>query len=757
MAFDGAHGESARVMPIVTLALAAYLAGLLAGFSNSLFVCATAIGAAAIVGHVRAGRLSLAFAAITVAGVVAAREAAHNDAHCAEATNGAPSVTVVVDDSVAPGAYARGRLEACAEWAALFVERGEAPAGAMVVATGLVSRTNRGLQVQHAAVAVVHAPGLLPRWRSAAGRAIERTFRSDAPLVKALLIADRGDLAPEVRDRFATAGLAHVLAIAGLHVAIIATAIALALELFGVPKRRAAIFTIVALVFYVALIGAPIPAVRSAIMAVTALATRLGQRPVSRWAIVAVGGAQPVLDPHVVLDAGYQLSVVGVIAMISAARLVKRAGVDRLPRVAQLAATGLLGTTIATIASAPIVAWVFGRVSIVGPLTNLAANPLLELAQPMIFCGLVFAPVGPVARLIADAAHPLLIGLDGVASAGAAIPHAAVPVSPSPLTMVVACAMSACVIVACASRDWQRPAIGALVSAAVLVWLPVVPPATADVELHMMDVGQGDAIGLRTSHGHWILFDAGRAWRGGDAGRSTVLPYLARRGGHLDMFVLSHPHTDHVGGAATVLRALHPATYIDAGFAGGADAYRASLDVARSTGVRWARARPGDSVSIDGVTITFLAPDSAWTASLTDPNLASVIARVRVGDVRILLVGDAERPEEEWLLARDSAALRADILKVGHHGSGTSSTERFLSAVRPRLALVSVGAGNSYHLPTPSVMRALAAHGAEVLRTDHLGAIVVRTDGRRIFIDAAGDTWELLRESPASSPPLPDR
>jgi competence protein ComEC len=198
-------------------------------------------------------------------------------------------------------------------------------------------------------------------------------------------------------------------------------------------------------------------------------------------------------------------------------------------------------------------------------------------------------------------------------------------------------------------------------------------------------------------------------------------------------------------------------SYVDAGFAGGAEAYRASLDAARSVGVRWTRAHPGDSVTIDGVTITWLAPDSAWTSSLTDPNLASVVALVRVGDVRMLFVGDAERAEEEWLLARDPVALRANILKVGHHGSGTSSTERFLAAVRPRLALVSVGAGNSYHLPTPSVMRALAAHGAEVLRTDHLGAIVVRTDGRRIFVEAAGETWELSRDSPGSPPPPPDR
>lgn len=735
-------------MPIVAFALAAYLAGLLAGFSDSTLLGGLIVVAAGVVGRMRGARLALSMMPLAVAGLIAARETTRHDTRCAEATNGAGAVAVVVDDSVAPGAFVRGRLASCEEWTSLSVERGVAPAGATVIATGGVSRTARGVQVQHAAVTVARLPGLLPRWRAAAARAIERTFRADAPLVKALLIADRGDLTPQIRDQFASAGLAHVLAIAGLHVAIITAAIALALEAFGVAKRRASIITIGAVVFYVALIGAPVPAVRAAIMAVTALGTRLCQRPVSRWAIVTIGAAQPLLEPRVVLDAGYQLTVVGVLAMISAGRLGKRLGVDQLARVPRMVVAGLLGTTIATIASAPIVAWVFGRVSVVGPLTNLAANPLLELAQPMILCGLVLAPIAPVARLIADAAHPLLVGLATVAQTGASIPHGAIPVSPGPVAMTIACALSACVIVACASREWQRPTLGAFAAAALLIWLPMRPSRDSDVEIHMMDVGQGDAIGIRTAHGHWILFDAGRAWRGGDAGRSTVVPYIARRGGQLDVFVLSHPHTDHVGGAASVLRALHPGKYIDPGFAGGADAYRASLDAAKSAGVQWMRAHPGDSLSIDGVTLSILAPDSTWTASLSDPNLASVVALVRVGDVRMLFVGDAERPEEEWLIARDSAVLHADILKVGHHGSGTSSSDRFLAAVRPRLALVSVGAGNTYHLPTASVIRSLAAHGAQVLRTDYLGGIVVHTDGRRIVVEAAGDTWELSRDSP---------
>jgi competence protein ComEC len=222
---------------------------------------------------------------------------------------------------------------------------------------------------------------------------------------------------------------------------------------------------------------------------------------------------------------------------------------------------------------------------------------------------------------------------------------------------------------------------------------------------------------------------------------------MLRRGGSLESFVLSHPHSDHVGGAASVLNAMHPHTYWDAAFAGGAEAYIASLAAARADGVEWHRVHPGDSLRIDGVTLSFLAPDSSWTTALKDPNLASTIALVRYGMVRFLLVGDAEEPEEEWLLAKERSELHADVLKVGHHGSSTSSSDAFLEAVRPRVAVISVGAQNKYGHPSGDVIRALSRVGAEVLRTDEAGTVVIRTDGIHIEVEAKGEKWALARDS----------
>jgi competence protein ComEC len=139
--------------------------------------------------------------------------------------------------------------------------------------------------------------------------------------------------------------------------------------------------------------------------------------------------------------------------------------------------------------------------------------------------------------------------------------------------------------------------------------------------------------------------------------------------------------------------------------------------------------------------VTALAPDSAWAAHLDDANLASTVLLVRVGDVRMLLTGDAEGPEEDWLLAHARQALAADVLKVAHHGSATSTTGPFLAAVHPRLALVSVGAHNSYGHPDREVLEAVRASGAQLLRTDLAGTIVVHTDGRGLDVEARGARW----------------
>ena len=737
-------------MPAILAAVVAYVAGLLLGFSE-LADAASAVAVAAGLAGLGVRRHGIvALAALALAGTVVAADARRRDARCADALVRAPLRRVELDGPAAPGLLARGRVHdaPCRALVSMLVVSGRARAGAVVLVAGEGVRSRRGVLVRAAVVREVRPPGALRQARAAAVAAVERVFRRDAALARTLLLADVTQLSPDVRDRFAAAGLAHVLSVSGLHVAILAGAVALLLSIVRVPAAHAAGWSIAIIAGYVALIGAPAPAVRSAAMLGALALSRRVQRPTSPWAVLALGAAIPLYDPRTAMDVGWQLSVTGMAALVASGSLARRHVAHRFDGWRLTLARDITASTLATIVTAPLAAWTFGRVSVLAPLTNLLATPIIALLQPMLFLGLVLAPVAPAAHLVADAAHPLLLGLDRVAAAGAAIPHGVLELSPTPMAATLAAAVTIAVLVACVTRWPARPLGAALAALALMLWLPLLPASRREAELHVIDVGQGDAIALRSPRGRWIVVDAGRIWRGGDAGRTAVIPYVRRRGGEVAAFVLSHPHADHVGGAASVLRTLRPRVYFDPAYAGATPAYAASLRAARERSLAWRRVRAGDSLSIDGLTLTFLAPDSGWVAGLSDPNEASTVVLARFGAVRFLLVGDAERGEEAWLLARWGAALRADVLKVGHHGSATSTTAPFLAAVAPRVALVSVGADNRYGHPSPAVLGALVAAGASVLRTDHLGTLVARTDGRRLTLEAAGDLWESSLTSP---------
>ena len=567
-------------------------------------------------------------------------------------------------------------------------------------------------------------------------------------MARALLIADQRQIPTEMRDRYAAAGLIHMLSISGLHVAVIAAAMELFFQVARMPRRVSLFGAFITTGIYVAVIGAPPPALRSAGMLGVAMASRLSQRPTSPWAAWALGAFVPLVQPRIAVDVGYQLSALGMCALVAAGSLWRRHLASRLDGWKGKITRELVTSIVACAVTAPLVAWVFGRVSLIAPLSNLIAAPVITVAQPILFLALLVSPLGPLAQFFAQAVHPLLFAFDWIAWAAASVPGAAMTVTTTLITALLAALAGAALVIACSSRYPARPAIIGLAALATMVVFPALSFSRSEgVEVHFLDVGQGDAILIRTNGGHWVLLDAGPAWRGGDAGRTTVLPYILRRGGSLEAFVLSHPHTDHVGGAASVLTAMRPRAYWDAAFAGGSDAYIASLVAAKKQGIEWHRVHPGDSILIDGVTVSFLAPDSAWTVGLKDPNLASTIALVRYGVVRFLLVGDAERAEEDWLLARHRSELRAEILKVGHHGSSTSSSDAFLDAVHPDVAVISVGAGNKYGHPGNDVLHALSRVGAEVLRTDEAGTVIVRTDGVHIEIEAKGDKWELGRDS----------
>lgn len=646
----------------------------------------------------------------------------------------------------------RGTGASCDVSATVLVATGRAPAGAHVAIAGEALATPRGVMIRNARLAPLGGGDPRMAARARASAAVDRWLGGHAPLARALLVADTRDLGLDLKDRFADSGLIHALSISGLHVAIVAQALTLLFGLARASPTVAALAGLAATAGYVLLLGAPPPAVRAAVMlAVPALAQAL-QRPVSSWAAVAWGSALPLLDdPLAALDIGYQLSVGGMAGLIAAGAWARRVVGERWPGWRGTVARELLTGVAVAVLTAPLSAWHVGRLSLVAPVTNLVASPLLSLLQPALFVTLACAPVSWLAAPAAAATGPLLAAFDAIARYGAAVPGSAVSVSPGPL---VAVATSLAVVglgAACLAPAlaWRGGALAAA-ALAVMVWQPVVAPA-AMTELHVFDVGQGDALGIRTRRGRWVLIDAGPAGRQSDAGRSVVVPALRRLGGRVEALVITHPDLDHVGGAASLIARVRPRYVLEPAFPGTSDAYRAALHAAEAAGAAWRPARAGDSLVVDEVVLTVLAPDSALVADAHGPNDASVVLRARIGDVRWLLTGDAEAAEEAWLADRWDRAVQADVYKVGHHGSRTSSTAPLMDRLHPAIALISVGRGNRYGHPDAGVVSTLARCGVVVLRTDRLGSLIVRTDGHRLEAEAAGERFPVPRRAPPDS------
>lgn len=733
-------------MPTITRVYAVVAAGLLTGFGGASFWGVTLCLLCAAYAIWRRSRDIALFVALAAGAIVWAGAARRTEAACLARIALERAWLVELSGDPA-GEWWRGRWiqDGCRTPVSVQVKDGRVRPGSRARVEGEPVQLGDRIQLRDARARELTAPSLLERARTRAGKAIDRLYPRHRALVRALLIAEQGDIERRVRDAFADSGLVHMLSVSGLHVAIIFTAIQLLFAVLRLPPRAVAAGALSLTAAYVAMIGAPAPAVRAAVMLGAGAIARVIQRPTSGWAIVALGGLLPLADPGTVRDLGYQLSMAGIVGLVASGSAGERWIPGHLTGWRRTVASNFLTTTLACVATMPISAYAFGRTSLVAPASNLVMNPVVALLQPALFLSLALAPFATAARFVADASSVLLDVFSLGAAWFARLPHATLEIGFTPLAGAALVVAAVAVLVAALSRHPARAFACALAASIVLAWSPLLPKHGA-IELHMIDVGQGDALALRASDGSWVLFDAGGSWRSGDAGERVVLPYLKRRGGTVRAFVLSHAHDDHVGGAATLMKRARPSEFVDGGYITASGSYRAALLAARHSGVHWWRNHPGDSLIVPGASIRLLAPDSAWAVQLDDPNEASVVARIDVGCWRALMTGDAESGEEQWLLRRYGVTeLRADVLKVGHHGSETSSTRPFLDAVRPRVALVSVGEGNTYGHPSSAVIQALETRQAQVLRTDRDGSVVVRFEGERLTIEARGERWRYSR------------
>jgi len=550
-------------------------------------------------------------------------------------------------------------------------------------------------------------------------------FGARAAIVNALVFAPNEQLDPDIRERYVRSGLAHILSISGLHVGFLAAWLTLLLRklsLAPIPRVAAMLLLLFA---YLWLLGLPPPALRAGAMLVLAELARLRQRVVAPRGVVALSALVVLLvDPAALRSVGAWLSVAGIAAVIWADRACAR---ER--RLVRLVAPALA----ATLLTAPITAYTFGTVAPIGVLANLVAIPLAGIAVPGLVLALTLSwVIAGAARLVAAGAGLGLALLDLVAGTAAAVPggHVVTVAGWEAAALWAGLALVAWWLWRSPRRPWLITARVAFVVTLLVAttFRDVVSlDACRCLTVHFLDVGQGDAAALRTPHGRWIVIDAGPRTPENDAGRRVVVPFLRRQGaGRVAVAVATHGDADHLGGMPAVVDAFDPELVLEPGEPLGRPLYLEFLARVEASGARWHPARAGDRIEVDGVALEVLSPDSLWMTLPLDVNEHGVVLRVSYGAVRLLFQADAGLPVEARLAGRVGPV---ELLKVGHHGSRSATSDAWLQELAPHEAVISVGRHNRYGHPTPEVLARLAAHGVTVFRTDERGTITFSTDG----------------------------
>jgi competence protein ComEC len=645
----------------------------------------------------------------------------------------------------------------------------------------------------------------LARARGRLLNSINELFASqpdEGALARAMLLGDRSFVEHDRVNEYQETGVYHVMVLAGLHVGALTAFFIWAGRRLRLSLIARTFLTLAALAAYAGIVEDRPPIVRAVLMAALYLSARLLFR---RMDLINIASFSALLilvaRPSEIADASFILSfsavaTIGALAVPWIANtsepylrgLVHLTDISRdvihAPRVIQfrmemhaiatwLSAhlpqpaakygsslvvaplrTGLylweifILSTILQLGMLPALAYYFHRVTLAGPLANVPAVLLTGLAVPIGFFTLAASLVSrSLAGLFAKILLLLLAMLDATVRwfarwSGASYRIPGPP--PALIAIFAAIAILLSVAIRAGKRGWW-PWIGTislLMAAALIATYPFGPHlAGNNLELTVLDVGQGDSLFLAFPGGHTMLVDAGGeigSFRSGgmrsgiDIGEDVVSPYLWSRGlKQIDVIALTHAHEDHLGGLPAILEHFRVRELWV-----GRDirnlAYQRVLALAREHGVRVVHRKQGESFALGGVSGSILWPDNLDEGE-APKNDDSLVIRLTDGSQSFLLSGDIERSSERKILAEDQT-VAVNFLKVAHHGSKTSTNDPFLSAAHPAIAAISVGRDNSFGHPSPEVVDRLQAAGVHVYRTDQDGAITATTSGRDLRV-----------------------
>ncbi|NLT73018.1 MAG: DNA internalization-related competence protein ComEC/Rec2 [Chloroflexi bacterium] len=576
----------------------------------------------------------------------------------------------------------------------------------------------------------------------------------EAGLLEGIMLGTDHSLPAELEEAFRTAGLTHIVVISGYNVSILLQAWFLGSR--QMMHRWAGLIAGIAMLsVFVLLVGPSPPVMRAAIMSgMSVFALLMGRRDWAPASLAFSALLMTAANPLLIHSVSFQLSITATLSLIVLQprlaawldRLLKGAGSSAEGHLASILVESVVATCAAQLTTLPL-AWAhFGQVSLLAVLANALVLPVQSLILVPGAIAVVLGTVAPVlGRALGYALWLPLRWTITVARTVQAIPWASLAVPHLP--PVGAWALYGLLLLwiwrlpARPARDPSTPSrmsreswvvLGWLLSV-VLLWTAALAQPDGRLHVYALDVGQGDALLVRTPRGRVVLIDGGPDPLVLGSRLGEALPFWEHS---LDLVLVTHADSDHTGGLAPLSSHYRIAGAIHGGSMEGnsaSQAWERELKAAAVTPVLVSR---GDRIRIGECLMTVLHPEAPLAHNDAQDNDRSLVILLEYGQFRMLLTGDAGRAVEDDL-RNAGTSLRAAVLKVSHHGAATATSAEFMAAVHPQLAVISVGAENWYGHPAPEVLQRLAEADVTVLRTDEVGTIAIATDGERFWVEAA--------------------
>lgn len=545
-------------------------------------------------------------------------------------------------------------------------------------------------------------------------------------LLLAILLGDKDKLSEDIQERFKTSNLSHMLAVSGAHVSYIILGLTYVLQNSIIGKKNEKIVCIIFLLFFMAITNFTPSVTRACIMAVLTLFSGIIYRKSDVYTNISVAALITLIfNPYNLLDLGFQLSYGGTIGIIIFIKRIqeKKSNSKVINYIKQME----LVSIYANIIIIPIMMYHFNTVSFTFIISNIMASPILGI---IVITGFLFIiasiTVKPLTRLIAIFIKPILSILIKISQICSKLPFSNILVVTPYMFNVISYYAIILYCIKSKKNNKCKIIICLLIVLILINFIIYIFPQK--LRIFFIDVGQGDSTLIITPDKKTVLIDGGGS-DSFDVGEKVLLPYLLdRRILKIDYVLISHFDTDHCGGILTIMEKVKVKNIIISEQAEHSENYERFKKLMIHKKIRLIEVKKGDKIKIGRYSEFKILFPTSRLLSENPLNNNSIVAQFNYNNFKMLFTGDIEKLAEQQILKAEKAEIRADILKVAHHGSKTSSIPEFIKAVKPKIALIGVGKNNTFGHPNQQTIKNLENIKCRIYRTDLQGEIIIKID-----------------------------